>query len=688
METELEARIAGAVAEHERASASPKDRDDPSAATEIVARLLPHPESRIEVLRVFAELIEPAHGHGDRKWAVTLFTERVTLNVGLVYVGVILHEMLFLLVDPARLDDETRTALGPRLKGTWTFKSTGPAAVLYLPAEDVAALWPRVRAASQAFIAAAASRDTSFYRSHSPGFLGALETELGRSLPRPATRRREEPDITAVIARARRDLPPARIKVRQRALAEARQLIAANRRSLSAEDLIQLMRLFNTDLENGRERMTRFGQAMGGHSRNRIVDQAEAANHWIDTLWACESDADAAATIDRLRRDSPLSNAGMSFPTMVLHCKAPERWFPAQSGMLARGYVRLTGVAPTDGPSYIRACERLRALVVEHELPVVGLDIVAYFADHPEYVDSPDPTPDDAESPTPPGSEAYDRAQFLAETLFEDADLTDLERLLHDRSQLMLCGPPGTGKTWIAERLARLRSGGDRSRIEVVQFHPSYGYEDFIEGIRPTPVGGQMTYPVVPGVFLNFCERAASDLGREHVLVIDEINRGNLPRIFGELLFALERRGEPVTLSQSRRVLRVPHNLVLLGTMNTADQSIAPLDMALRRRFHFFKLEPEPERLERWLDRHAPRMKSVAAVMRALNLELRRHGVSRERLIGHSHFMRPGLDEDALALIWRASVVPLVEELLHGREELHRAFDYEAFVEPRLVSGL
>lgn len=686
METELKDRIAGAVAEHSRASSPPKDRKDPGVAAEIVEWLLPQPEPRRAVLRVFADLIAWAHRRGERKWSITLFADRVRLNVGSAHVAVILRGVLFVVLDPAKLDAPTRAALGPRLTGAREFRFAGPSEELYVPAEEVAALWPRVHAASQAFVETAALRDTSYFGAHSPGLLGAFDAALGISLPRPADRRRDEPpDIAAVVARALQDLPPERVATRERALTEARRRIEADRRALSAEALVQLMRLFNADFEHGRERVTRFGQAMGGHSRNRIVEQADVANHWIDALWACESDAEAAATLDRLRSDAPLSNAGMSFPTMILHCKDPARWFPAQSGMLARGYARLTGDAPTDGSSYIRVCARLRALVAEFAVPRVGLDVVAYFADHPELVESlEDGVEDVPEPPQASPADTYDRAQFLAETLFEEAELAEIERLLQDRPQLVLSGPPGTGKTWIAERLARLRTGGDSSRIEVVQFHPSYGYEDFIEGVRPTPVDGQMTYPVVPGLFLDLCVRAGGDLGREYVLVIDEINRGNLPRVFGELLFALERRDEPVKLSQSRRVLRVPHNLVVLGTMNTADQSIAPMDMALRRRFHFKQLEPEPERLERWLERYAPRMKAVAAVMRALNAELKRHGVARERMVGHSHFMRHGLDADALELIWGASVLPLVEELLHGREELLVEFDYETFVERRL----
>ena len=130
----------------------------------------------------------------------------------------------------------------------------------------------------------------------------------------------------------------------------------------------------------------------------------------------------------------------------------------------------------------------------------------------------------------------------------------------------------------------------------------------------------------------------------------------------------------------------MPRNLIVLGTMNTADQSIALIDMALRRRFHFHRLEPDTERLDRWLQREVPRMKVVASLLRALNDKLRNHGVSRDRVVGHSHFMRPGLDEDSLQLIWRGSIMPLVEELLHDQDQLVDTFDYATFAEPLLAA--
>ena len=173
----------------------------------------------------------------------------------------------------------------------------------------------------------------------------------------------------------------------------------------------------------------------------------------------------------------------------------------------------------------------------------------------------------------------------------------DFNRLLtsiKSRKNLILQGPPGTGKTFIARRIAWCLIGHkDDDPIEMVQFHQSYAYEDFVEGFRPTDDGG---FTLKPGVFHRFCERARANPGTPHVFIIDEINRGNLSRIFGELLMLIEhdKRSEDyaVSLTYSDSRFHVPENVHILGMMNTADRSLALVDYALRRRFAFETLEP------------------------------------------------------------------------------------------------
>ncbi|MFW6031354.1 MAG: DUF2461 family protein [Myxococcota bacterium] len=274
--------------------------------------------------------------------------------------------------------------------------------------------------------------------------------------------------------------------------------------------------------------------------------------------------------------------------------------------------------------------------------------------------------------------DVYSEDRFLEETLLSPDELAELRELLEDKPQMILYGPPGTGKTWVAERLARYLAGASGT-VRTVQFHPSYGYEDFIEGIRPEvdEASEGVRYLVKPGIFRKLCEEARRRPKLTHVLIIDEINRGNLPRIFGELLYALERRGDPVDLPISGKPLRVPSNVILIGTMNSADHSIALVDVALRRRFQFYRLDPDETRLDRWLAANQPDMRWVARLLGLLNEELEKAGIERDMWIGHSHFMQPELDENRLARIWDRSILPTLEEYFYGRRKALEAFDRE-----------
>ena len=193
---------------------------------------------------------------------------------------------------------------------------------------------------------------------------------------------------------------------------------------------------------------------------------------------------------------------------------------------------------------------------------------------------------------------AYTPAEALAELFITAEELGAALAGLRRRRALLLQGPPGTGKTYLARRLAwLLLEARDEARIELVQFHPSYGYEDFILGFRP---GADGQFQLVPGVLPLLCQRAALDPKRPYFLLIDELNRGNVARIFGELLLLLEpdKRGPahalrlPYAPPEAPRFF-VPDNLYVIGTLNLADRSLAPLDYALRRRFAFVRMQPQ-----------------------------------------------------------------------------------------------
>ncbi|MDD2503897.1 MAG: AAA family ATPase, partial [Clostridia bacterium] len=185
----------------------------------------------------------------------------------------------------------------------------------------------------------------------------------------------------------------------------------------------------------------------------------------------------------------------------------------------------------------------------------------------------------------------YTEDDFLSEVFMDEESYTTLVNLLKAKKNIILQGAPGVGKTFVAKRLAYSIIGErDTSRVMMVQFHQSYSYEDFIMGFRPSKDGFELT----PGPFYQFCKVAQDDDEREYFFVVDEINRGNLSKIFGELLMLIEKekRTEKLRLLYSNELFSVPPNVYIIGMMNTADRSLAMIDYALRRRFAFFELEP------------------------------------------------------------------------------------------------
>jgi 5-methylcytosine-specific restriction protein B len=270
----------------------------------------------------------------------------------------------------------------------------------------------------------------------------------------------------------------------------------------------------------------------------------------------------------------------------------------------------------------------------------------------------------------PAGGKAPTSTADLAESLFLDQEWVDeVLWMLHDRRAVVLYGPPGTGKTFIARHLAS-HIQPDETHRGLVQLHPSYAYEDFFEGYRPIVVAGKASLDLRWGPLRHLAKLARDNPNQPVVLILDEMNRGNLPRVFGELFFLLEYRDQAMKLMYSpEETFQLPRNLYFIGTMNTADRSIAMLDQALRRRFHFAGLFPDAPpvsgMLRRYLTEHRPDMMWVATLLDEVN---RRIG-DRNVAVGPSHFMRSDLDEVTLGRVWRASVLPTIEEHFYGRPE-------------------
>jgi hypothetical protein len=271
--------------------------------------------------------------------------------------------------------------------------------------------------------------------------------------------------------------------------------------------------------------------------------------------------------------------------------------------------------------------------------------------------------------PNPP----YPLSQLAVDTGFGETELVRWIRAIERKKQAILYGPPGTGKTFIAEKLAQHLIGGGDGFSDLVQFHPAYAYEDFIQGLRPKtrPEGG-LDYPLVPGRFLEFCQKAQACRDR-CVLIVDEINRANLARVFGELMYLLEYREREIPLAGGG-VLKIPANVRLIGTMNTADRSIALVDHALRRRFAFLALYPNYEVLRRY---HQQRQTgfSVEGLLDVLT-RLNRQIGDPHYAVGITFFLHEELAEQ-IEDVWRMEIEPYLEEYFFDQPEKVQDFRWE-----------
>ncbi|MFJ8193815.1 DUF4357 domain-containing protein [Streptomyces sp. NPDC096094] len=260
--------------------------------------------------------------------------------------------------------------------------------------------------------------------------------------------------------------------------------------------------------------------------------------------------------------------------------------------------------------------------------------------------------------------------ELAAELLMHDTEwLREVHDLLWDDRQLVLYGPPGTGKTYLALKLAEFLGGGPE-QVKLVQFHPSYAYEDFFEGFRPQedPQTREVAFRLTAGPLRELADLASREGNRHipHFLIIDEINRANLAKVFGELYFLLEYRNKSVRLTYSGDDFALPPNLFVIGTMNTADRSIALVDAAMRRRFAFVELSPrtEPTRglLRRWLAKEG-KDAEPADLLDALNTRID----EADFRIGPSYLMKKGVyREGGLERTWRTKILPLLEEHHYG----------------------
>lgn len=442
-----------------------------------------------------------------------------------------------------------------------------------------------------------------------------------------------------------------------------------------------------------------MGRSSPSQTRGRTGGRQEAVDELRTFVRLPPSEAEAATRVDgfaewiRGRQDGAETEPGYLSPMILSVCwhgQDDGRWqlytanwlfnLRSLAGGVCRRHRR--GAGKAYGERYVEFCQAIGDLSSALDIDSWGLTLKMIGQISPNRGSNRRDAGRDAdalaEHATEKATGNYTIADVDADIFLDQADVERLLGQLTRKRNLVLQGPPGTGKTFIAQRLAWvLAEERSTERIEAVQFHQSYGYEDFVRGYRPTEGGG---FVLRDGPFLDFCDRAREDRERPFVLLIDEINRGNLSRIFGELLMLIEADKRfsrwAVRLAYPREGegrFHVPENVHLIGTMNTADRSLALVDYALRRRFAFGTVEPafgREEFMQHLLDKGVPgwlRLR-VRERFNALNrVVAKNRDLGPGFRIGHSYFCEPHQGAMADWDGWYREIVeyeikPLLEE--------------------------
>jgi 5-methylcytosine-specific restriction enzyme B len=703
-------------------------------ARRITETLLPDPDIRACVVRAFIELIETAHETAPGSWLPSFDLQplEVRVSVGMTWGLTIKANRSWFLVDKARLGPEQLRRVGDgEMK-------TPPGVCLYeiTDSADIPKELPLIRGAHLEAVRRAARyrpENPNYRKAYSPGLLAYFEESSGTQLPRPAYERKL---AGAVVGAEAIDDLPIQETIDMSAVTDPTtgfsertfELLGELHRNPQKDFYLAHKTDFVAHVESPAQRLMRDVVAQLPASVKERLETEKGLfgrilkNDWgrggtWDFFWGTlfpkggkkfdgvqlyisvrhdrieygfgfsDFDSDQQPRFRRNVRQfasvllgslgERLSRLGLiSGPMVTLvngeldpaEIASRRRWEDVLRDP-GEEAPRLVVVLPAASVLQ-RSWDDLVAGVLDAFLLLYPLALLAMLDDPREalatYLETPWQDEETAEN--------YPFARFAEETGFAASLLQRWVRATNRKGQAILYGPPGTGKTYVAERLARHLVGGADGFWEVVQFHPAYAYEEFVQGIRPRlGPNGEMTYQLTRGRFLEFCTQASRCSGL-CVLIVDEINRANLARVFGELMYLLEYRDQEIQLAAGE-YFRIPRNVRLIGTMNTADRSIALVDHALRRRFAFLELRPDFEVLRHYHVRNRTGfdVDGLIAVLQTLNRAI----ADPHYEVGISFFMRMDL-RDQIQDIWRMEIEPYLDEYFSEQRDKVEQFEWAA----------